>query len=140
MVASLPKTLPRSLPSHLLVCFSNCYHLGALCFLNHWNWRAKTSSLAYLLGLRVRGGRAGSLYGASVWAGPGVRLEVWLRWSTHPFGGVECWDMHSILLLLLTPCFCTDLWDMEVRFLNFLYLLAYTFPQLHMSAVIFSPL
>ena len=35
------------------------------------------------------------------------------------FGAVECWDMHSILLLLLTPCFCSDLWDMEVRFLNF---------------------
>ena len=21
---------------------------------------------------------------------PGVRLEVWLRWSARPFGGVEC--------------------------------------------------
>ena len=30
--------------------------------------------------------RAGSLYGVC----PGIGLEAWLRWSAHPFGGVEC--------------------------------------------------
>ena len=35
-------------------------------------------------------GRAGSLYGGRVSMCPGVRPEVWLRWSAHPFGGVEC--------------------------------------------------
>ena len=32
-----------------------------------------------------------------------VKLEVWLRWFAHPFGGAVC----STLLLLLTSCFCS---------------------------------
>ena len=32
-----------------------------------------------------------------------VKLEVWLRWFAHPFGGAVC----SALLLLLTSCFCS---------------------------------
>ena len=33
---------------------------------------------------------AGSSHGRRVRVCPGVGLERWLRWSAHPFGGVEC--------------------------------------------------
>ena len=35
---------------------------------------------------------------------PGNRLEEWLTWFAHSFGGVECrGGMHSILILVLAP-------------------------------------
>ena len=40
---------------------------------------------------------------------PGVRPEGWLRCFAHFFGGSKCWGGHSPLLLLLTCCFCFQL-------------------------------
>ena len=75
-----------------------------------------------------------------VGACPGVWLEGWLRWSAHPFGGIECRGdaqcpafAPNTLLLLLT----LQKWQLG---LVFLYLIVHDLPQLHMHAVIFNPL
>ena len=72
-------------------------------------------------------GRAGSFHGVRIGAGPGVRLEVWLKWSAHPFGGIE-------------PAFALYSSEVAVGLLVFLYLVVHNLPQLYMHTVIFSPL
>ena len=42
--------------------------------------------------LVLGGGQSGPLYGVRVGAGPGLRLEGWLRWPAHSLGGAVCRD------------------------------------------------
>ena len=69
-----------------------------------------------------------------VGAGPGLRLEGWLRWSAHPLGGVVCREPVQY------SAFAPDPSEVAVGFLVFLYLVVQNLPQLRMHAVIFSPL
>ena len=64
---------------------------------------------------------------------PGVGPEVWLKWSAHPLGGVECRGHAQC------PAFAPSSSEVAVRFLVFLYLV-HNLPQLHMHTVTFSPL
>ena len=68
------------------------------------------------------------------------RLEGWLRWSTHLFGGVECrrhaqYPAFAPNTLFLLP----TLQKYQLGSLVFLYLFVHNLPQLHMHTVIFSP-
>ena len=67
-------------------------------------------------------------------AGPGVGLEVWLRWSAHPAGSAVCRGHVQF------PAFTPDSSEMAVGFLVILCFLTHNLPQLGMHAVIFSPL
>ena len=62
---------------------------------------------------------------------PGVRLEGWLTWFVHPFGGVECRNM------LLLPI----LQKWQLGFLIFLYLMVHNLIQLcvHACAKLLQP-
>ena len=88
-----------------------------------------TGSLA-----RSRVGRAGSLHGVRLGVCPGVGQEGWLRWSAHPFGGVECRGHVRY------PVFAPGSSEVAVRFLVFFYLAVQNMPQLPMHTVLFSPL
>ena len=73
---------------------------------------------------------------------PWVESEGWLRWFAHPFGGVECrghvpaFTPDTLLLLL-----ALQKWQLLVVFFVFCFcLFVHNLPQLHMHAVIFSPL
>ena len=63
-----------------------------------------------------------------------VRLEGWLRWSAHLLGGAVCRNYVQY------PDFALDTSEVAVGFLVFLYLVVHNLPQLHMHAVIFSPI
>ena len=67
-----------------------------------------------------------------VGAGPGVRLEGWLRWSAHPLSGAVC-KVHGQY-----PAFAPETSELAVGFLLFLYFV-YNLPQLHMYSY-FTPL
>ena len=61
--------------------------------------------------------------------GPRVRLEAWLRWFAHPFGGVECrghaqYPALAPDTLLLLPA----LQKRQLVFLVFLYLVFQNLP------------
>ena len=60
-----------------------------------------------------------------------VRLEGWLRWSSRPFGGVECRGHVQ------SPASVPGSSEVAAGFLVFLYLV-WNFPQLCMHAVTFS--
>ena len=62
-----------------------------------------------------------------------VRLEGWLRWSSRPFGGVECRGHVQ------SPASVPGSSEVAAGFLAFLYLV-WNFPQLCMHAVTFSPI
>ena len=62
-----------------------------------------------------------------------VRLEGWLRWSSRPFGGVECGGHVQ------SPASVPGSSEVAAGFLVFLYLV-WNFPQLCMHAVTFSPI
>ena len=64
---------------------------------------------------------------------PWVGLERRLGSSAHSLGGAGCRDHAQ------HPAFALDTSEVAVGFLVFLYLL-HNLPQLHMQAVIFSPL
>ena len=72
---------------------------------------------------------------------PGVGLQGWLRCFAHPLGGVLC-RRH-----VQYPAFAPDtlfllqvLQKGQLGFLVFLCLLVQNLPQLHVHAVIFSPI
>ena len=65
---------------------------------------------------------------------PGVGQERWLRWSAHPFGGVESRGHAQY------PAFAPDHSEVAVGLFGFLYLAVHNLPQLHLHAVVFSPL
>ena len=101
----------------------------------------REQSTGFLAPLCPERGWAGSLYGVRVEVCPGVRLEGWLRWSAHPFGGVVCREHAQY------PAFAPDtllflpvLQKWQLGFLVFSYLFVYNSPQLSMHAVTFSPL
>ena len=78
---------------------------------------------------------AGTLYGVRVGVCPGVGSEAWLRWFAHPLGGGVCRGHARYAAFAPGPS------EVAVGFfLIFLYLFVYNLPQLHMHAVIFSPL
>ena len=63
---------------------------------------------------------------------PGVGPEGWLRWSAHPFGGVEC-SGHAQY-----PTFTPSSSEVAAGILVFLYRIVHNLPQLPMHTVIFS--
>ena len=66
--------------------------------------------------------------------GPGVGPEGWLRQFAHPFGGAVCRGHAQY------PAFASDPSEVAAGFLVSLYHVVCNLPQLHMHAVIFSPL
>ena len=81
------------------------------------------------------GAQAGSLYGVRVGMCPRVRPEGWLRCFAHPLGGAGCRGHAQY------PAFAPSSSEVAVGvFLVFLYLFVQNLPQLHMHAIIFSPL
>lgn len=66
--------------------------------------------------------------------GPGVKLERWLRWFSHPFGGVVC-RVHALYPAFLLPAFFAPV-SSEVA-VGFFHLLV-SLPQVHMHTIIFS--
>ena len=72
----------------------------------------------------------GFTVGAARWIG----TEGWLRWSAHPLGGAVCRD-HACY-----PAFFPNTLEVAVGLLILLYFVVCNLPQLHMHAVIFSPL
>ena len=80
------------------------------------------------------GGWAGLLNGVKVGTDQWIGLEGWLMWSAHPLGGavyrVYAWY----------PAFCSWHHRSGNWVLAFLYFIVHNLPQLHMHAVIFSPL
>ena len=69
--------------------------------------------------------------------GPGVKLEGWLRWFSHPFGGVVC-RVHALYPAFLLPAFFAPVSsEVAVGFLVFLYFIVNDLLQLPMHAVIF---
>ena len=61
---------------------------------------------------------------------PGVRLEGWLRWSTHPRGGAVCRGHVQY----------SDFAPETLFLLVFLYHNVHNLPQLCMHVAIFNPL
>ena len=102
-----------------------------------WCSSGERKQVTVSLACSPRWGRAGSLYGVRV----GVRLEGCLRCFAQPSGGVECRGHAQYpvfvpdTLFLLPP-----LQKWQLGFLVFLSLFVYNLPQLHMHAVMFSPI
>ena len=63
-----------------------------------------------------------------------IGLEGWLRCSAHPLGGVVCRGHAQY------PAFAPDHSEVAVGLFGFLYLAVHNLPQLHLHAVVFSPL
>lgn len=95
-----------------------------------------------LLASSTRGWQGGFLHGVRVGMGPGTRPEAWPTRSTHPFADIVCrghaqysaFAPDTLFLLISSES------EVVVEFLVFLYLLDHNLSQLHLPAIIFSPL
>ena len=72
---------------------------------------------------------------------PGVRQDGWLRWSAHPFGGVECWGHAQYFAfapssseVAVVVFFCFLFWSFCIL------IVVQNLPELSMHPVIFSSL
>ena len=73
--------------------------------------------------------------------GPGVGLEWWLSWFAHPFRGHVQRICPVLCFGSQLPSFVPGLQKWRLVVLGvFLYLVVHSLTQLHMHAVIFSPL
>ena len=70
---------------------------------------------------------------------PGVRPEGWLRCFTHSFGDVEC-SGHAQYPILASDRFCSRFFRNGSWVFGLLVSLVQNLSQLHMHAVIFSPI